>query len=119
MKHNPPRWRVECPTKADFTGRDVVGLNEVEEAHSWTVVSPLGVKVWRSRDRAAAIQVATSLAAVDELLARIRRLERATFGNHPALNASARATNPVNGIARRERRDLDVSILGHNLRGDR
>lgn len=96
----PPRWRVECPgPKPPNYG--FLSLIQAECERPWVVRSPRGVVRFRTSDRAAALQIGRSMAAIDELLARVARLERGVFGDHPALKASAQARNPVNGIARR------------------
>lgn len=56
----------------------------------WNVKSPRGVQVFRTCDSVAAMNLARSMASIDELLARVNRLERTVFGNHPALRAPAR-----------------------------
>lgn len=60
-----PKWRVECPNPDDALIHRL----------SWTIRSPRGVAVFRSRDRAAALQIGHSMAAIDQLLARVAQLE--------------------------------------------
>jgi hypothetical protein len=84
----PPKWRVECPPKT-WPDDKIITLEEAANYSSWIVKSPRGVVVFRSESRTAALQIARSMAYIDELLARVNRLESHTFGNHPALKARA------------------------------
>lgn len=63
----PPAWRVR---------RDPVGLAAITLAGPWRVESPRGVEVYRAPCHRTAFELACSLAAVDDLLARVSRLER-------------------------------------------
>ncbi len=49
----------------------------------WIVTSPRGVEVCRMSDRVAALNTARQMAALDQLLARVNRIERAA-GWHPS-----------------------------------
>ena len=60
----------------------------------WRVISPRGVEVFTTHSQRSAAQLAASLAGVDELLARVNRLEGSVFGHHPALSTSARRSSP-------------------------
>lgn len=74
-----PKWRVECPVGAKaYEGKNFVTLDEAAEAHSFTIRSPRGAAVFHHRNFAAALQIARSMAGIDELLARAARLERRT-----------------------------------------
>lgn len=80
----PPRWRVECPRKLDLTGQ-TIALTELYEHHRWTVRSPRGVVVFRTPGRDAAIQIAQSMASIDQLLERVDRLEGAIVAAIPGI----------------------------------
>lgn len=84
----PPSWRVECPGPKPINHGFLTLVGD-RPKREWTVRSPAGVAVFRVNDRAAALQIGRSMAAIDEMLARITRLERNAFGNHPALKAPA------------------------------
>jgi hypothetical protein len=56
----------------------------------WRITSPRGVEMYSTDSHRSAATLAHTFASVDELLARVYRLERQTFGGHPALRASAR-----------------------------
>jgi hypothetical protein len=84
----PPKWRVECPPKT-WPDDKIITFTEASNYNDWIVKSPRGVVVFRSESRTAALQIARSMAYIDELLARVNRLERHTFGAHPALKARA------------------------------
>lgn len=71
--------------------RDSVhALTAIASAGPWRVTSPRGVEVFRAPSQRTALELALSLAGVDELLARVNRLEQQQWGNHPALRTSAR-----------------------------
>lgn len=93
----PPRWRVECPTRQPEI---VDGLMLPDPAWSWSVRSPRGTVVFQTRDRRAALHIGRSMAAIDEMLARVNRLEKATYGDHPALRTSAQKRRVVVPMAR-------------------
>jgi hypothetical protein len=77
----PAPWRV-C--------RDSVYALSVALAGPWCVVSPRGVEMYRAWTQPEAAELGRAMASIDELLARVHRLESNMFGGHPALAASAR-----------------------------
>jgi hypothetical protein len=77
----PPLWRVR---------REPVDAVTMPITGPWRVISPRGVEVLRTHRHRPALELAHSLAAIEEMLARVNRLERASWGDHPALKASAR-----------------------------
>ena len=86
----PTPWRVR---------RDPVDPYFIALLGPWYVESPRGVEVYRTHSQRTAHELARSFAAVDELLARVNRLEGTTYGDHPALRTSARKLVAVQGGA--------------------
>lgn len=71
-------WRIEYePCAGLFPAR-------------WRVVSPSGRRLWSCPGPTAAYQIAHSMAALDELMARVARLEGDAFGSDPRLQLPAR-----------------------------
>ncbi|MBN7468644.1 hypothetical protein ACDI89_18005 [Mycobacteroides abscessus] len=84
-KPDPDQWLARVPTVVEAYLAD----------HTRFVVkSPRGAEIFTSRNQSAAMTVARSLASVDELLARVNRLEHTAFGQHPALRAPMVAPAP-------------------------
>jgi hypothetical protein len=83
FQSRPAPWRV---IYRPFTDGDVALLM----LWPWLIESPRGARVYSLADRASALNLARSMAGLDELLARVQRLEHHSFGRHPALAASAR-----------------------------
>lgn len=61
-----------------------------DEPSSWAVVSPSGQRMWSAPSSAAAHQVAHSMASIDEMMARIARMEARLFGDDPRIRPPAR-----------------------------
>ncbi|WP_016895893.1 hypothetical protein [Mycobacteroides abscessus] len=84
-KPDPDQWSARVPTVVEAYLAD----------HTRFVVkSPRGAEIFTTRNQSAAMTVARSLASVDELLARVNRLEHTAFGQHPALRAPMVAPTP-------------------------
>lgn len=77
--------------------RDEVHAFSVAIHGPWRVIAPSGAEVHRSWSHRTALELANRYAALDELLARVHRLERNTFGAHPALRAPASSTPGYGG----------------------
>lgn len=65
----------------------------------WQVISPRGVVLVSAARQRPAAELAHSFAAIEEMLARVRRLERAVLADHPALKASARPPGAAADLA--------------------
>lgn len=90
------RWEVRIDPA---TRRTSFGWFDGKHAYTggpprWNVKSPRGVQVFTTPDPVAAMDLAHAMASIDELLARVCRLERNVFGQHPALRASVAAARP-------------------------
>lgn len=68
-----PRWRVR---------RDPIDAETIPIAGPWAVTSPRGVEAYRAWSQRTALELALSMAAIDDLLARVARLEQ----QRPALS---------------------------------
>lgn len=92
------RWEVRVRPKAgpDECSSRILTVTEAYLAgHTRFVVkSPRGAEIFTSRNQSAAMTVARSFANIDELLARVNRLEHKAFGQHPALRAPMVAPTP-------------------------
>lgn len=72
MTPTAPRWRVR---------RDPTDLPVLAIAGPWRVESPRGVEVHRVPSQRQALELACSMAAIDDLLARVALLEQpSAFG---------------------------------------
>ncbi|BAX98882.1 hypothetical protein MSTE_03582 [Mycobacteroides stephanolepidis] len=83
------RWEVRIDPA---TRRTSFGWFDGKPAYTggpprWSVKSPRGVQVFNTHDPVAAMELARSMASIDELLARVNRVEHSLWGNHPALRA--------------------------------
>ncbi|MDO3312373.1 Uncharacterised protein [Mycobacteroides abscessus subsp. abscessus] len=88
------RWEVRIdPTTRRRAFAGVQGAHIGGPPH-WNVKSPRGVQVFTTPDPVVAMDLAHAMASIDELLARVYRLERNVFGQHPALRASVAAARP-------------------------
>lgn len=77
-KPDPDQWSARIPTVVE---------SYLADHTRFVVKSPRGTEVFTSRNQSAAMTVARGLASIDELLARVNRLEHKAFGQHPALRA--------------------------------
>ncbi|OHU48126.1 hypothetical protein [Mycobacteroides chelonae] len=90
IENSSGRWEVRLDPASRRCAFAVYGagrLTYVGGPRRWNVKSPRGVQVFTTHDPAAAMELARAMASIDELLARVNRIERTLWGNHPALRA--------------------------------
>lgn len=84
------RWEVRLDPASRRCAFAVYGAGRtayIGGPRRWNVKSPRGVKVYTTHDPVAAMDLARAMASIDELLARVNRIEHSLWGNHPALRA--------------------------------
>ncbi|CPR89972.1 Uncharacterised protein [Mycobacteroides abscessus] len=104
------RWEVRIARNPDLGSEctKVLTLAEAAEAGRtrFVVKSPRGQETFSSTRQGDAMSVALSMASIDELLARVNRIEHGLWGNHPALRAQM--TNKRNGAKTASRGTLTL-----------
>ncbi|MDO3245242.1 hypothetical protein [Mycobacteroides abscessus] len=103
------RWEVRLDPASRRCAFAVYGAGRVTYVggpRRWNVKSPRGVQVFTTHDPVAAMELARAMANIDELLARVNRIEHGLWGNHPALRAQM--TNKRNGAKTASRGTLTL-----------